>query len=72
MMDSVKHLGQVVELIQKPFEPKVLVDLVEDTSTTKELQEINKLGAGLDSGKPNDEHISELLDVLKKIQKVGF
>lgn len=50
----------------------MLVDRVEDTSTTRELQEINKLVAGLDSGKPNDEQISELLDVLKKIQKVGF
>ncbi|MEO9296315.1 MAG: response regulator [Nitrososphaera sp.] len=72
LMDSVKHLEQVVELIQKPFEPKVLVDLIEDTSTTRELKEINKLVAELDPGKPNGEQISELLDVLKKIQKVGF
>ena len=72
LMDSVKHLEQVVELIQKPFEPKVLVDLVEDTSTTKELKEINKLVANLDPNQPSDKQIGELLDVLKKIQKVGF
>lgn len=72
LRDSVKHLEQVVELIQKPFEPKVLVQLIEDTSATKELQEINKAISQLDPDKPNDEQINELLDVLKKIQKVGF
>jgi CheY-like chemotaxis protein len=72
LMDSVKHLEQVVELIQKPFEPKILVQLIEDTSTTKELQEINKLISQIDSSKPNENQINELLEVLKKIQKVGF
>ena len=72
LMDSIKHLAQVVELIQKPFEPKVLVELVEDTSTTKELKEINRLVSSLDSGRPSDEQINELLDVLKKMQKVGL
>lgn len=33
LADSVKHMQQVVELIQKPFEPKVLVDLIEGVST---------------------------------------
>ena len=72
LRDSVKYLEQVVELIQKPFEPKILVQLIEDTSATKELQEINRAISQLDPGKSNDEQINELLDVLKKIQKVGF
>jgi CheY-like chemotaxis protein len=72
LMDSVKHLEQVVELIQKPFEPKILVQLIEDTSTTKELQEINKIISHIDPSKPNEDQINELLEVLKKIQKVGF
>jgi CheY-like chemotaxis protein len=72
LMDSVKHLEQVVELIQKPFEPKILADLVEDTSTTKELKEINKLVANLDANQPTEQQISELLDLLKRIQKVDF
>lgn len=72
LMDSVKDLGQVVELLQKPFEPKVLVDLVEDTSTTRELKEINKLVAHLDSGKPNDQQVKELLGALKRMQKGGL
>jgi CheY-like chemotaxis protein len=72
LMDSVKDLGQVVELIQKPFEPKALVDLVEDTSTTKELKEINKLVSKLDPQNPEDPQIKELLDLLKKMQKGGL
>jgi CheY-like chemotaxis protein len=72
LLDSVKDLGQVVELIQKPFEPKALVDLVEDTSTTKELKEINKLVSKLDPQNPEDPQIKELLDLLKKMQKGGL
>ena len=72
LRDSVKHLEQVVELIQKPFEPKVLVDLVEDTSATKELEEINKLVADLNTSSPDDEQINELLGILKRIQKSGL
>ncbi len=72
LMDSVKDLGQVVELIQKPFEPKALVDLVEDTSTTKELKEINRLVSKLDTDNPEDPQIKELLDLLKKMQKSGL
>jgi CheY-like chemotaxis protein len=72
LMDSVKDLGQVVELIQKPFEPKALVDLVEDTSTTEELKEINKLVSKLNPDNPDDPQIRELLDLLKKMQKAGL
>jgi CheY-like chemotaxis protein len=72
LMDSVKDLGQVVELLQKPFDPKVLVDLIEDTSTTRELKEINRLVAGLDSDKPSDLQIKDLLDALKRMQKGGL
>jgi CheY-like chemotaxis protein len=72
LMDAVKHLEQIVELIQKPFEPKVLVELVEDTSTTKDLYEINRLISKLDHSKPTGEQIDELLDILKRVQKIGL
>ena len=72
LLDSVKHLEQVVELIQKPFEPKVLVELVEDISTTKELEEINKLVSSMDHSDPDDGQIDRLLEILKRMQKVGF
>jgi CheY-like chemotaxis protein len=72
LMDSVKHLDQVVELIQKPFEPKVLVELIQDVSTTKELEEINKLVSQMNHADPDDRQIDQLLEVLKRIQKIGF
>ena len=70
LVDSVKQLKQVVELIQKPFEPKVLVELVEDTSTTKELMQIDELVSNLSS--KSDEQMDELLEVLKRVQKIGL
>ncbi len=72
LLDSVTHLEHIVELIQKPFEPKILVNLVEDISTTKELEEINRLATGMDPSKPDNTQINELLEMLKKIQKVGI
>lgn len=72
LRDSVKHLEQVLEIIQKPFEPKVLVDLVQDISTTKELEEINKLVAAMNCSDPSDAEIGRLMDILKRIQKVGL
>ena len=72
LLDSVTHLEHIVELVQKPFEPKILVNLVEDISTTKELEEINRLATGMDPNKPDSAQINELLEMLKKIQKVGI
>jgi CheY-like chemotaxis protein len=72
LMDSVKQLEQIVELIEKPFEPKILVDLIEDISTTKELEEINKMISAMNHNDPDDAQVEELLGILKKIQKIGL
>jgi CheY-like chemotaxis protein len=72
LAESVKQFEQVIELIQKPFEPKVLVELVEDTAMPAALHEINRLIGQFDPSKPSDEQIEQLLDVLKKAQKVGL
>lgn len=72
LRDSVRELDRVVELIQKPFEPKVLVELIENTATIKELEEINKMVNKLDAGKSDDAQINELMEILKRVQKVGF
>ncbi len=72
LRDSVRELDQVVELIQKPFEPKILIELIENTAVVKELEDINRTLADMNHAKSDDEQVSELLDVLKRIQKVGF
>jgi CheY-like chemotaxis protein len=72
LRDSVRELDRVVELIQKPFEPKVLVELIENTATIKELEEINKMVTKLDAAKSDDAQITELMEILKRVQKVGF
>lgn len=72
LRDSVRELDQVVELIQKPFEPKILVELLENTAVVKELEDINKMLADMNSTKSDEDQINELLNVLKRIQKVGF
>jgi CheY-like chemotaxis protein len=41
LVESVKKLDRVVELIQKPFELKTLVDTIEDTEVYAKLQEFN-------------------------------
>ena len=72
LRDSVRELEKVVELIQKPFEPKVLVELIENTATIKELEEINKMVTDMNGSKSDDAQINELLAILKRVQKVGF
>lgn len=72
LRDSVRELDQVVELIQKPFEPRILVELLENTAVVKELEDINKMLSEMNHNKSDDEQVNELLDVLKRIQKVGF
>lgn len=48
--DSVRHLEKIVELIEKPFEPKTLVELVENVSSIQQLREINDLVESMDVG----------------------
>lgn len=72
LKESVKELRQVVELMQKPFLPEALVDVVEDTEAYPELK---KLFANLrnmtesDFENPSPDQIRVILEGLKKIQK---
>jgi CheY-like chemotaxis protein len=72
LKESVKELRQVVELMQKPFLPEALVDVVEDTEAYPELK---KLFANVrnmtesDFENPSPHQIRVILEGLKKIQK---
>lgn len=70
LMDSVKQLKQIVELVQKPFEPNVLVETIEDVGTLDELKNLKASAKKMtDGGGPTSEQLQELLEMLKKIQK---
>ena len=72
LRESVKELGQVVELMQKPFLPEALVDVVEDTEAYRELKRlfanVSKMSE-IDFENPTPDQIRDIFEGLKKIQK---
>lgn len=66
---SVKELKQVVELMQKPFALKQLIDTVEDTDVFEELRELNVNVDRIKEADLTHEQILDLLDKLRRIQK---
>jgi CheY-like chemotaxis protein len=69
LTESVKQLGQVVELLQKPFEVDVLADMVEDRGIYEELEKINVRVRELKNLNANHRQLVDLLVGLKKLQK---
>jgi CheY-like chemotaxis protein len=72
LRESVKELRQLVELMQKPFLPKALVDVLEDTEAYPELKKlfvnVRKMSE-IDFENPTSEQIRNIFEGLKKIQK---
>ena len=72
LKESVKELRQVVELMQKPFVPAALVDVVEDTDAYPELKKlfvnVRKMSE-IDFENPTPDQIRDIFGGLKKIQK---
>ena len=72
LRESVKELRQVVELMQKPFLPEALVDVVEDTEAYPELTKLFvnvKKMTESDFENPSPDQIKDILEALKRIQK---
>jgi hypothetical protein len=70
-MDSVRELNQVTELIQKPFEPDVLVDLVENVQSARLVRNLKALAGQInDNTESADKQIRVLLETLHKIQGI--
>ena len=72
LREAVKELRQAVELIQKPFLPEDLVDIVEDNEAYPQLKKlfvsVMKMTES-DFENPSPDQIKDILDGLKKIQK---
>ena len=72
LMESIKELDQVVELLQKPFEIDVLVDTVEDKTIYQQLEKLNVNIKHLLGWNPTHAQVRDLLDGLLKLRKPGF
>lgn len=69
LVDSVKNLQQVVELIQKPFEIDQFVDLVEDKGIYSALKKLNVNAKKIKDLNPTHQQVQDLLEGLRKLQK---
>ena len=69
LLESVKQLKQVVELLQKPFGPNVLIDQIEDKEIYSELRNLKVDVAALKEADLKHEHLLELLAILREIHK---
>ena len=73
LADCIKDIGRIVEMIQKPFEPESLVQLVEDKTILAKLRKLNANIKETISGAhvPSENEVEKLLRQLKNIQKPG-
>jgi CheY-like chemotaxis protein len=69
LVDSVKQLKQVVELLQKPFGEDALIDTIEDKEIYSELEKLNVSVKDLKAADLRHEQIKNLLETLRRIQK---
>jgi len=69
LVDSVKNLQQVVELLQKPFDLYEFVDLLEDKRIWAGLEKLNVKVREVKDLNPSHNEIRDLLEGLRKLQK---
>jgi len=66
LMDSVKELKQVVELLQKPFSSQILVDMIRDKQVYKQLRRYRVDTKILQKAELTHEQLTELLNIMKR------
>lgn len=69
LANSIRELGHVVELMQKPFELDTLVNTIEDEDIYVELAELNEYLSELKEFDLSQEQVTDLLQSLRNIQK---
>jgi CheY-like chemotaxis protein len=69
LVESVKNLQQVVELLQKPFDLYEFVDLLEDKHIWAGLAKLNVKVKEVKDLNPSHNEIRDLLEGLRKLQK---
>jgi CheY-like chemotaxis protein len=66
LLESVRQLNQIVEILNKPFSEQELIDTVEDNSIYSELKELNVNIEDLKNANFRHEQLRDVLDILKK------
>lgn len=69
LVESVKSLQQIVELLQKPFDLYEFMDLLEDKHIWKGLEKLNVRVKEVKDLNPSHNEIRDLLEGLRKLQK---
>jgi CheY-like chemotaxis protein len=70
LLDYVKYLKRPVELIQKPFEVGVLLEMIEDKEIFDSVKNISDITREIkDIENPSKSEIRDLLEALRKAQK---
>ncbi len=67
LVDSVKQLKQIVELLQKPFELDTLVDLLEDKGIYEQLAQLNVKIKEIKNLNPTHDQVRDLLEGLNRL-----
>lgn len=68
-LDSIKQLGQITEIMQKPFSLQALVDTIEDKEIYSQLEKLNVDVAAIKELNPSHAQIKTYFDVLCRLQK---
>jgi len=67
LIDSIKQMQQVVELIQKPFDLDTLADVLEDKEIFSQLEQLNVKVKEIKDLNPTHDQIRDLLQGLTRI-----
>ena len=67
--ESVRQLEMYVEMLQKPFEPDVLVEIIESNTVYKTLKAAAKDRKKLDDWELSNDEVHDLLDKITKLRR---
>jgi CheY-like chemotaxis protein len=70
LLDSVKRLNQVVEIMEKPFGVNALMDTIDDNRIYSELQRFDVDIDVIKALNPSHEQITDLLERLRKLKQL--
>ena len=69
-LESIKQLGQITEIMKKPFSLQAMVDTIEDKEIYSELEKLNVDVSAIKELNPTHALLKSYFEVLCKLQKV--